>query len=312
MEVAARKLQAALQSQEQELSVARQQCKELERAGLTNASELQREVSSMQGRVKQLSLDLNTSQQANAALKIEHGRAERSWSDELSAMKNDVVEPLERRVEQLLVTTQRLTNELSDREDKVQELTRQSAKHQETILFLQSEVSSKDRKLNQAGEDIEAGQAQLLSLRRTQQQLAGAQDESRRLRLDLDTLQDKVRSLEEQLAVKDRDLSQMHDREIELVTEVSKRKSEIATIRERFANLDSLKAISDQNFAELQGREHDLLEKIEELRSTQNMMQMCFDKQQEQIELSRRLRVTESSVHVTSDAAASGGTRLQF
>jgi hypothetical protein len=35
-------------------------------------------------------------------------------------------------------------------------------------------------------------------------------------------------------------------------------------------------------------------------------MQMCFDKQQEQIELSRRLR-TDTSVH-----DAQGGTRLQF
>jgi chromosome segregation ATPase len=306
LEDSLRTAHASLQVKEQELIATRHQCKELERTALSSTSELQRELSALQGRVKQLSLELNSSQQSNAALKIDMGRAERSWGDEQLAMRRDIVDPLERRVEQLLSTTQRLTSELSDRDDAIHELTKSSTKHQEQILFLQSEVSSKDRKLLQATEDVEAGQSQLLSLRRTQQQLAGAQDESRRLRLDLEALQEKVRSLEGQLDAKQRELSQMHDREIELVTDVSHRKSEIATLRERYANLESLKAIGDSNFSELQSRERDLMEKIEEMRSTQNMMQMCFDKQQEQIELSRRLR-TDTSVH-----DAQGGTRLQF
>lgn len=299
----------SIQSKDQELALVRQQCKDLERTALGSTAELQRELSTVQSRVKQLSLELNSAQQANAALKIDMNRAECSWGDEQAAMRRDIVDPLERRVEQLVSTTQRLTSELADRDDRIHELTRTSTKHQETILFLQSEVSSKDRKLQQASEDVEAGQSQLLSLRRTQQQLAGAQDEARRLRLDVDALQEKVRALEGQLEAKQRELSQMHDREIELVTEVSQRKSEIATIRERFANLESLKSISDSNVAELQTRERDLLDKIEEMRSTQNMMQMCFDKQQEQIELSRKLR-TETSVLVHD--VPTGGTRLQF
>ncbi|CUI15246.1 basal body component, putative [Bodo saltans] len=307
LEDSLRTAHASLQGKEQELIATRHQCKELERNALSSTSELQRELSALQSRVKQLSLELNSSQQANAALKIDMSRAERSWGDEQLAMRRDIVDPLERRVEQLISTTQRLTSELSDRDDSIHELTKSSTKHQETILFLQSEVSSKDRKLQQATEEVEAGQSQLLSLRRTQQQLASAQDESRRLRLDLESLQEKVQTLEGQLSAKQRELSQMHDREMQLVTEVSHRTSEIATLRERYANLESLKSISDSNFAELQTRERDLLDKIEEMRSTQNMMQMCFDKQQEQIELSRKLR-TDTSVH----DASHGGTRLQF
>lgn len=307
-----RAAQTSVETKEHELVSVRQQCKELERNAHASTSDLQREIVALQARVKQLSVDLNTSQQAHAALKIEMGRAEREWNDEQTAMRRDIVEPLERRVEQLVSATQRLTTEVADRDEKLRDVSKHTSKHQETILFLQSEISSKDRKLQQAAEDVEASQSQLLSLRRTQQQLAAAQDESRRQRSDLDSLQEAVRRLESQLEAKQRELSQMHDREIELITEVSHRKSEIATIRERFANLESLKAISDANCSELQAREQDLIEKLEELRSTQNMMQVCFDKQQEQLELSRRLRTTEnSSLHVQEGGVA-GGTRLQF
>ncbi|CCW65915.1 unnamed protein product, partial [Phytomonas sp. Hart1] len=67
-------------------------------------------------------------------------------------------------------------------------------------------------------------------------------------------------------------------------------RSELSALRERCANLESLNHIGEAALTEAGRRERGLSAKLAELRSAQEVMQVCFDKQQEQIEVGRRLR----------------------
>ncbi|RNF09892.1 putative basal body component [Trypanosoma rangeli] len=94
---------------------------------------------------------------------------------------------------------------------------------------------------------------------------------------------------EKKIAVLEKELTESRKREAELSSQLQTRKSESSALKERCANLESLKHIAEVALAETRLREKDLLEKIEELRSAQQLMQLCFDKQQEQLEVGRRI-----------------------
>lgn len=287
------KLESALQSRaqrEREVQALQGQCKDIETTALSSTSELQRELQGARDKIRQLSNDVNHAQQQLAMVRAESSRAERQWNEDTLTMQRDVVAPLNSRVDSLTSALQKCQREVSERDDRISDMTRKAQQDAETVLFLQSEVSAKERRLTQAADDLENCQSQLVAFRRAQQQLASAHEENKRVRIDVEALNGKIRQLELANEEKARELAQMHDREIDLMTELSNRKSEITTLKERYANLESLKQIGDQSISELQLREKDLLDKLEELRSAQHMMQICFDKQQEQLALSRRLR----------------------
>ncbi|ESL11440.1 hypothetical protein TRSC58_00808 [Trypanosoma rangeli SC58] len=94
---------------------------------------------------------------------------------------------------------------------------------------------------------------------------------------------------EKKIAILEKELTESRKREAELSSQLQTRKSENSALKERCANLESLKHIAEVALAETRLREKDLLEKIEELRSAQQLMQLCFDKQQEQLEVGRRI-----------------------
>jgi chromosome segregation ATPase len=116
-----------------------------------------------------------------------------------------------------------------------------------------------------------------------QAELATMASERRRLQSDLSTHENRVTELVKEVQA-------LRRQEADLLGQLQARKSEISALRERCANLESLKNISEATLAETQTRERDLMDKIEELRNAQQLMQLCFDKQQEQLEIGKRLR----------------------
>lgn len=321
-------LQDTVRVRDADLLHERQHVSQLEQSAMKTSAELQRELTSQRDTIQQLGNDLSTSQQRCAMLEAELRRSERQHNDDAAALQREVVAPLHAKVETLQAQIQRLQREVSDRDDRLQEQKRESAKLNETILFVQGELTSKEKKVGQLTEDLEACQSQLVAFRRTQQQLSSSLEDTRRVQSEAMTLSERMKSIELIIETKTREISALQDREIDLVSEVSKYRSEVVTLKERYANLESLKAISDQSVTEMQQRERDLLEKLEELRTAQAMMQVCFDKQQEQLELGRKLRIaagagsgapspTSASAHHTSLRAAANGDdsvpfRLQF
>lgn len=119
-------------------------------------------------------------------------------------------------------------------------------------------------------------------------ELATAQVECRRLQRHVEAANAKIESMTEELL-------QLRRQEAEVLGQMQARKAEVSALRERCANLESLKNISDASLAEVQSREHGLLEKLEEMRSAQHLMQLCFDRQQEQLDVGRRLREMKDS-----------------
>ncbi|KAK7197019.1 Trypanosome basal body component protein [Novymonas esmeraldas] len=114
-------------------------------------------------------------------------------------------------------------------------------------------------------------------------ELATAVAERRRFQREAEGLEERVRELTKEVQM-------LRRQEADVLGQLQARKAELSALRERCANVESLKCISEASLAETQARERDLMEKIEELRSAQHLMQLCFDKQQEQLEVGRRLR----------------------
>lgn len=146
------------------------------------------------------------------------------------------------------------------------------ASHQRLLHEQQATQRTRDARL-------EAAQAEVATLAA----------ERRRLLADLASQEQRVNELMKELQA-------VRRQEADLLGQLQARKSEISALRERCANLDSLKNISDATLAATQSRERDLMEKIEELRNAQQLMQICFDKQQEQLEIGKRLRQQDSQM----------------
>ncbi|CAD2219725.1 basal body component [Angomonas deanei] len=117
----------------------------------------------------------------------------------------------------------------------------------------------------------------------TQNELEKALEEKR-------ALERKLRETERKLNVLLDEKKDLEENEGGFATQLQSSKAEVSALRERCANLESLKNIAEANFQESQRRESELLAKIDELRSAQQLMQLCFDKQQEQLEIGRRMR----------------------
>ncbi|GET89073.1 basal body component, putative [Leishmania tarentolae] len=120
-------------------------------------------------------------------------------------------------------------------------------------------------------------------LEAAQTELATAVGEKRRYQREVESLEQRVQELAKEVRT-------LRQHEADILGQLQSYKAETSALRERCANVESLKNISEASLAETQARERDLMEKIEELRNAQQLMQLCFDKQQEQLEVGRRLR----------------------
>lgn len=151
---------------------------------------------------------------------------------------------------------------------------------------LESARASHQRVLNEQQATQRTRDARLEA---TQAELATVAAEKRRLQAELVSQEQRASELVKELQA-------LRRQEADLLGQLQARKSEISALRERCANLESLKNISDATLAETQSRERDLTDKIEELRNAQQLMQLCFDKQQEQLEIGRRLRQQDAQL----------------
>ncbi|CAG9574723.1 putative basal body component [Leishmania major strain Friedlin] len=122
-----------------------------------------------------------------------------------------------------------------------------------------------------------------MRLEGAQAELATAVAERRRYQREVESLEQRVKELTKEVQM-------LRQHEADILGQLQSYKAETSALRERCANVESLKNISEASLAETQARERDLMEKIEELRNAQQLMQLCFDKQQEQLEVGRRLR----------------------
>ncbi|KPI84454.1 basal body component putative ML protein [Leptomonas seymouri] len=151
---------------------------------------------------------------------------------------------------------------------------------------LESARASHQRVLNEQHSTQRTRDARLEA---AQAELATVAAERRRLQADLSHQEQRLNELEKEVQALQRQKADAQG-------QLQARKSEISALRERCANLESLKNISDATLAETQTRERSLMEKIEELRNAQQLMQLCFDKQQEQLEIGKRLRQRDAQM----------------
>jgi chromosome segregation ATPase len=282
---------------DEEVAELNKQAKRLEEAASRHALDLQNELQSMKNKVQTLTTELHASQQQLAVQKIELNRVEARHAEDSAALQRDLLVPLQQKVDLVVNSNQRLNRELKERDAQVEDLSRQNTRLTDTIAMLQADLSSKDRKVQQLTDDLEEQSQHTHLLRRTQQQLSSAQDELRRAKDDAAAMTRRIAQMEKQLEAQAKDIAELRDRELDNYAELNTRKAEVATWKEKCANLESLKNIADASVAEAGMRERDLLNKLDEMRQAQQMMQLCFDKQQEQLEIGRRIREEGSGRH---------------
>ncbi|KAH9597092.1 hypothetical protein LSM04_002163 [Trypanosoma melophagium] len=151
------------------------------------------------------------------------------------------------------------------------------------VQLLQQQLNAARQGAQQTGHTAAAQQSRL------EERVAELTKTVNGLEVEKRRLERQARNDEKKIAVLEKELAEVRKREAELSSQLQARKAENSALKERCANLESLKNISEVTLAETRLREKDLLEKMEEMRSAQQLMQLCFDKQQEQLEVGRRM-----------------------
>ncbi|KAG5478113.1 hypothetical protein LSCM4_05513 [Leishmania orientalis] len=160
----------------------------------------------------------------------------------------------------------------------------QCGEMQKQISFLRGQLETARMSHERVVSEHQATQrARDVRLDAAQAELANAVAERRRYQREVESLEQRVRELTKEMQM-------LRRQEADNLGQLQAYKAEASALRERCANIESLKNISEASLAETQARERDLLDKLEELRNAQHLMQLCFDKQQEQLEVGRRLR----------------------
>ncbi|CCW62653.1 unnamed protein product [Phytomonas sp. EM1] len=259
----------------------------------------QRDAAEVRGSELQQKLDevYRTQRRENDALqrKLNDSTAEhRHNEDEMRELRAEITA-----LQQLMSEQRKLISEeraefaaVSERLQRVQEA-RDGAVAQ--LKDLKSQVAAAKANLERMRESHQltlgsvqqAHQADKDRIGKLQEQLSASNAELQRLQCHAVTQRDRIDSIEGELRT-------ARAAEAELLARVQSLSSGISALREKCANLESLKNISDVAFAEAQQRERNLMAKLEELRNSQQLMQVCFDKQQEQLEVGRRLREQRS------------------
>ncbi|KEG08141.1 putative basal body component [Trypanosoma grayi] len=151
------------------------------------------------------------------------------------------------------------------------------------MQLLQQQLSAARQGAQQTGHTAAAQQS------RMEERIAELTRALNALELEKRRLERQVRNDEKKIGVFEKEIAESRKREAELSSQLQARKVENSALKERCANLESLKNIAEVTLAETRLREKDLVEKMEEMRSAQQLMQLCFDKQQEQLEVGRRM-----------------------
>ena len=259
----AARLEATVRQKEQMVEALNADVRRIEAAAAAHESELEQQLDQTRGRVQSLVKELHAAQQSAGVAKVEQSRAEARAEEAAADVQRTVIEPLGRKVEELQRALADMRREAEGREEKVREQNELLNRQADLVEKLRVEVVARDKRIGGLEDAKEAKE----------------KDSGRR-----------EARLEEQIRELTRQLDALRDKEMQQMQDLAARRSEVVTWRERCANLESLKTIADNAVEEYKAREADMLEKIEEMHQSQQIMQTCFDKQQEQIELGKRLR----------------------
>lgn len=113
-----------------------------------------------------------------------------------------------------------------------------------------------------------------------EQQLSDAAAEKRRL-------ESTIQQLQRQVAALTRDVEEARSTAAAVSEQLDVKSSEASSMRERCANMESLKKIAEIHLYESEQRVKELNDQVEEVKYSHHILQVCFDKQQEQIQAGR-------------------------
>lgn len=269
------------------------------------------QISSLKDQLRTLEQRMDTErialEQEKRVMQQQYDRASRRLDECATVQSQSEVELRELRSE--------LTNAQQALHEKEKALLVEREKNSQAVYQLEAVNTAKEMlytQLNDANRKALNIKQQLLSARQeAQQATAAATAERQRLEerisdlakavsahdMENRRLDGQIRSDEKKFIALERELAESRKREAEMSCQLQARRLENSSLRERCANLESLKNINDVTLAETRMREKDLFEKIEEMRSAQQLMQLCFDKQQEQLEAGRRMHEEDTGTN---------------
>lgn len=262
----------------------------VEQAAQHAHAELQSQVLALRERVAVVTSQLHAAETVASGLRAELAQAEARHTDEHASLQRDVLAPLHEKVEQLIAGNARLVGEARDKELKAQETARQVARLSQAadqVFALQSEVSAKERRIAAQEDDALQLREQVQALRRA---AATDLDESRRAKQEIESLSRRLAHAEGAAEAAARELADTRGRESTAASDAASRQSALSALQEQLRNAESLKAIAEKAARESGALAKETAGKLEELQHAHRMLQLCFDKQQEQLELGRKMR----------------------
>ena len=229
---------------------------------------------------------------------------------ECGSLHRDVLAPLQEKVESLVATNKRLHEEVHDRNTRLSEAAGLQSKlsmHEDNLFRQQSELQLKDRRIAAMDDEMRGMKGELQQLQKIAQDRAKEMDKTRQLAEAFESLHKQNAILEASLDKATRELAELRAREAAASADLHAKQSECALLTERNANLESLRLIAEQRASEASEREKMLEAKLEDLKQSYATLQVCFNKQQEQVENTRRLR--DQDERMKSIASSAGPTR---
>lgn len=330
-EAQARQREAAAAEYREEVARLKREAAEAERRLAAEAGTRQRadgdrdqRCRALEDALGQLRERLHLETEQTAALRERVAAEEAKRSEAVQAAKEEQCllqhsyDALRRQLEDWAVEKQHNEDELREQRAEVTALQRVLAEREQAFKqetekavaavaareVLAQQCGTLEQQLNFTRGQLESARAghqralneQLATQRTRDARVEAAQAELTTVAAEKRRLQCDAAALENRQAELVKEVQTLRRQEADLLGQLQARKSEISALRERCANLESLKSISEASLAETQTRERGLLDKIEELRNAQQLMQLCFDKQQEQLEIGRRLRQQDAQM----------------
>lgn len=253
---------------------------------------------------RQTTRELWANEEALRAAKLERDKIQRKLDDRLLEQKHNEDELRELRSE--VTALQRVLKE-KEEEYRNGAQGREHFDKQLTTAVTACDAAQQQTAEAQSKIDILCGKLEAARASHQRVQLEG-QAEHRKLNAKLDTaqselitvtsknreLESKVGSQKIQIEELTKAIQLLSRQEADAAGQLQACKKELSTLREQCANLKSINQINEKYVAEMKFREQDFLEKVRESKRAESLMQQCFRKQQQEIEVGRRLRQNDS------------------
>jgi chromosome segregation ATPase len=290
-----------LKSRDTELEEGGRRQARVEAAAAQHGEDAERQIATLKQRVERLVGEVHGAEQGTMAVRADVSRLEARHAEECGKLNREVLAPLEEKCASLVALNQRAQYDLAERNARVEVLNADVAARSADVAGLSADVAALSADVaegERTAQQLRAASVENDRLHNTIEQLRATgergavheREAARRLQHDLESASARAANTEGSLHSASMEIASLRQRDVTLTTQLSAKAAELDALAQRHANLESVHAIAEQRAADLQHHDADLRSQLDDEREAHTALQVCFEKQQEQLEAGRRMR----------------------